>query len=133
MTTCFECDALATQDHHVIPRLHGGTRTVPLCDDCHGKVHGRCAMDVSTLTALALARKKAKGERIGPPPYGFQVAEDGIHLEEEPQEQRVLDVIQRLHAQGESIRAIARTLEKYAVPARGSKWHPTTVARILAR
>ncbi len=31
MTTCFECDSPAEQDHHVVPRVLGGQRTVPLC------------------------------------------------------------------------------------------------------
>lgn len=36
---CFECDAPATCEHHVVPRSYGGTRTVPLCDRCHSLVH----------------------------------------------------------------------------------------------
>ncbi len=39
--------------------------------------------------------------------------------------------ILRLREQGLSIRAIADTLNEKGLPARGKRWHPTTVARIL--
>ena len=42
MKECFECGATKDiQDHHVVPRLRGGTKTVPLCYSCHCKAHGR--------------------------------------------------------------------------------------------
>ncbi|MDD7913775.1 HNH endonuclease [Polaribacter ponticola] len=37
---CFECGEEATEDHHIIPRVYGGTKTIPLCSSCHMKVHG---------------------------------------------------------------------------------------------
>jgi hypothetical protein len=40
MENCFECGELATEDHHVIPQVMGGMKTVPLCSSCHMKVHG---------------------------------------------------------------------------------------------
>ncbi|HSX78328.1 MAG TPA: hypothetical protein VLQ80_07155 [Candidatus Saccharimonadia bacterium] len=40
-TKCFECNGEAHYNHHVIPRLAGGTKTVPLCALCHEKVHSR--------------------------------------------------------------------------------------------
>ncbi len=40
MNKCFECDNIATENHHVIPQSMGGKRTVPLCPKCHGLVHG---------------------------------------------------------------------------------------------
>lgn len=40
MKKCFECGEIATEDHHVIPRVMGGTKTIPLCTQCHMKVHG---------------------------------------------------------------------------------------------
>jgi len=71
--TCFECDSPGPlHQHHVIPRSRGGTRTVPLCEDCHGAVHGK-DLRTSALTRDALAAKKARGERTGQPPFGWQV------------------------------------------------------------
>ncbi len=40
MDKCFECGKQATENHHVIPKVLGGTKTVPLCTKCHMKVHG---------------------------------------------------------------------------------------------
>jgi len=40
MKDCFECGKEATEEHHVIPKSLGGTKTVPLCTKCHMKVHG---------------------------------------------------------------------------------------------
>jgi len=37
---CFECGNKATEQHHIIPRVYGGKRTIPLCSSCHMKVHG---------------------------------------------------------------------------------------------
>jgi hypothetical protein len=41
MTECFECGAPAAHQHPLIPRRLSGTKTVPLCEACHDKVHGR--------------------------------------------------------------------------------------------
>lgn len=37
---CFECGKTAEHEHHVIPECLGGTKTIPLCEECHSKVHG---------------------------------------------------------------------------------------------
>jgi len=34
MIACFECGKPAEHDHHVVPVVRGGTRTVPLCSEC---------------------------------------------------------------------------------------------------
>lgn len=36
---CFECGAPKEEMHHVVPKSKGGTKTIPLCVDCHGKAH----------------------------------------------------------------------------------------------
>lgn len=36
---CFECGKLAEHNHHVVPRVRGGTKTVSLCTECHSKAH----------------------------------------------------------------------------------------------
>ena len=36
---CFECGAPATEQHHIIPVVRGGIKTIPLCSACHAKVH----------------------------------------------------------------------------------------------
>ena len=42
MKKCFECGVTAElQEHHVVPRLRDGTKTVTLCYSCHMRAHGR--------------------------------------------------------------------------------------------
>ena len=84
-------------------------------------------------TRTALAVKARKGERVGQVPFGYRLAADGVHLAAEPREQRVIALVQDLRAEGLTIRAIAGRLNADNVPARGKRWHPTTVSRMLAR
>jgi hypothetical protein len=65
-TECFECDAPAVFNHHVIPKAIGGKRTVSLCAECHGKIHGRTfTMHHGALIQQGMARAKARGVRFG--------------------------------------------------------------------
>jgi DNA invertase Pin-like site-specific DNA recombinase len=81
-------------------------------------------------TRQALAVKRQRGERIGEVPYGSRLSEDGVRLEAEPAEVRVLELVRGLRAEGVSVAAIAERLNLDGVPARGTRWHPTTVARL---
>ncbi len=63
--TCVECGNEAHHDHHVVPKSKGGTFTVPLCTECHAKVHGRRAMACGELIKAGIARAKAEGKKIG--------------------------------------------------------------------
>lgn len=62
---CFECGELTTGRHHVVPVCLGGTKQIPLCKDCHKKVHK--SISLSDLVKAALLEKKKKGESLGPP------------------------------------------------------------------
>ena len=128
---CFECGENADVEHHVVPRSRGGKNTVPLCESCHGKAHGR-QMTTKALVVDALARKKAKGERTGGVPYGYKLSEDGVHLTEDPGEQIVLSMIRQMRAAGETLRFIAAELNWVGVPTKGGKpWKHSTVQSIL--
>lgn len=62
---CFECGAPATERHHIVPASLGGTKTVPLCEICHAKIHdvdGKRRTKIAELTKAALDAKKARGE-----------------------------------------------------------------------
>ena len=132
MLTCFECGAPADHQHHVVPRSKGGTKTVPLCAACHGKVHGH-ALGGRKLTKDALEAKKARGERTGSVPYGYTMAADGVHLEAVPEEQEVIAEARRLHGAGHSLRAIARELECRGFVSRtGKVFLAEQVKRLLA-
>tara|TARA_Y100000389_G_scaffold53691_1_gene49544 strand:+ start:862 stop:1236 length:375 start_codon:yes stop_codon:yes gene_type:complete len=63
---CFECGSIEKiQDHHIIPKVLGGTKTIPLCTPCHSKVHSK---DLTKFSRLArIGRKKAmdRGVKMG--------------------------------------------------------------------
>jgi site-specific DNA recombinase len=84
-------------------------------------------------TASAMAHMKSQGERVGAVPYGYRLGADGVHLEAEDSEQRMIGLVRAYRAEGLSIRAIAERLNLEAAPARGGRWHPTSVARLLAK
>lgn len=88
-------------------------------------------MRTSRLTSEALAAKKRRGELTGRPPYGTRVGEDGITLESEPHEVAAVETILELRADGMSYSGIARELNARGVPARGRRWYPMTVSRIV--
>jgi DNA invertase Pin-like site-specific DNA recombinase len=77
--------------------------------------------------------KRARGERVGKLTYGYRVGPDGRALEPHPEEQAVIRVMQTLRADGMSFKTIADELTTRGLPARGSRWHATSVRRILTR
>jgi hypothetical protein len=67
MKKCFECEAIEDlQEHHVVPRSRGGTKTVTLCHSCHLRAHGRDSKGLNhsrlTKEGIERARKKALAE-----------------------------------------------------------------------
>lgn len=87
---------------------------------------------VSERTRFALAHKKASGQRVGGVPYGFRLAEDGVHLIPEETEQRARTLALTLRTQGKAFRSIASDLAAAGFqPRSGRDWHPQTVANML--
>lgn len=83
-------------------------------------------------TRDALNHKRSRGERVGNIPFGARLASDGEHLEPEPLEQAGLAEIQRLRAEGMSMRTIAARLnERASRTRRGTPWRLESVARVL--
>lgn len=111
---CFECGKSSIHDHHVIPRLRGGKRTVPLCRTCHNNAHDR---------------------DVAPAPYGFDYGDDGLSLVESPQEYPGLMLMLSLFSDGLGYAAIARQLTALGVKTKynAKKWAGTTVRNILKR
>jgi DNA invertase Pin-like site-specific DNA recombinase len=87
----------------------------------------------SQRTKAALAVKRSRGERTGYVPLGHKLGADGVHLEVDEVEARALERILALRASGLTIRAIADRLNAEGVPARGERWHKTSVGVIVAR
>jgi DNA invertase Pin-like site-specific DNA recombinase len=76
---------------------------------------------VSERTTTALQHKKRKGERTGSVPLGKQLAEDGVHLVDEPEEQAAIEAARKLREQGLSLRGIAEALEHQGMLSRTKK------------
>ena len=86
---------------------------------------------ISERTTTAMQHKKSQGERVGSIPYGFTLSDDGVNLEPNKTEQKILSTVQQLRAEGLTFRAIADKLEKRGFKPRGEKWHPQTVSNIV--
>jgi len=131
---CWSCDLPAEHHHHVVPRILGGTRTIPLCAICHGKAHGVAGFrNIGSLTKAALDLMRIRGERVGSIPYGSQLAADGRTLEANATELRAVDLARQLRAEGLSLRAIgARLTAAGCAPRGGNAWNPNTVSRLAA-
>ena len=125
---CFECDAPADHEHHVVPRVFGGTRTVPLCHICHGKAHGRARgfRDTAGLTRAALRVKRARGEVSNHAPYGYRAEAGRLVIDES--EQAVIARVREARARGLTIRAIVAELAAAGIVSR--KGRPLTASAV---
>jgi DNA invertase Pin-like site-specific DNA recombinase len=83
-------------------------------------------------TRDALSHKRKRGERVGNIPFGSKLADDGQHLEPDPDEQTTLNEIRSLRKRGTTMRDIATTLDQRAYQTRrGTPWRLESVARVL--
>lgn len=65
---CFECGCDGEiHNHHVVPKILGGAKTVPLCTTCHGKIHGVDFLNHKELTRQGLVNAKKRGVKLGSP------------------------------------------------------------------
>ncbi len=91
---------------------------------------------IAERTSAALAHKRRKGEKTGgDAPLGFKAAKrQGVAvLKPDPKEGRAVERMRALRDSGGTIRGIASQLDAEGFKPRGARWHPTTVARALAR
>jgi len=131
--TCFECGDVALHEHHVVPRSRGGTKTVPLCEACHGLAHHRDGnMSTKALTKEALKRRKERlGWKGGAPPWGYRRA-GSIHVVWCESEQATTVRAEEMRRSGMSFRAITKALEREGHTGRSGKPLTTTsVVRLL--
>jgi len=120
VNSCFECGGEAHHDHHVVPRSRGGTKTVPLCEDCHGKAHER-RMNTRALVRDALQSRKERGMRTGGIPRGYAVGHDSKTLVEDDREQLLISKVLAFRAAGMTLRGIAEVLEEQGYKTRKGK------------
>jgi site-specific DNA recombinase len=82
-------------------------------------------------TRDALSHKRRNGERVGNLPYGYRLAEDGLHVEADTAEQAVMARVGELRAD-HTLRQIAvRLNEQGWRTRRGSAWRLESVARVV--
>jgi DNA invertase Pin-like site-specific DNA recombinase len=87
---------------------------------------------IAERTRAALAYKKKQGQRVGGIPFGYDLAADGIHLEENAREQEVIAIIQGLRSEGLSVRKIAEELNRLGHRTKkGCSWSYNQVHRTL--
>jgi len=86
-------------------------------------------------TALAMAHKASRGEFCGgQAPYGMRVADDGVTLEADEAEQRVIRAVHEAAGRGLSVRAIAAELAAAGIVSRtGKPLGKSAVHTILTR
>ena len=132
MTQCFECgEVRGLHNHHVVPRSLGGTKTIPLCERCHGLVHEK-DLRIGALTSRAMRKRLDAGQYIGGhAPYGFQNV-NGL-LVEVPHELDAIRQARELRARPMTLRAVAAELESRGILSRAGKpFTPSTVQVMVA-
>lgn len=66
MKKCFECESVfLIHEHHVIPKVLGGIKTIPLCSQCHSKIHNKNIYKMSHLSKIGMAKAKKNGIIFG--------------------------------------------------------------------
>lgn len=87
---------------------------------------------ISARTKSALAAKKARHERTGSVPYGRALADDGVHLIDDPKEQEIIRQAQEYHAAGLSLRGISARLASQGLYSRNGKpFHSQQIRSML--
>ena len=91
---------------------------------------------ISERTLMGMGQKRARRERISRKiPYGFTLADDGVSLVEQPEEQTVLGLVNDLRRAGLTLRGIAAELTQRGIATKegGTSWKHTTIARLVSR
>lgn len=146
MKKCFECETTKDlQEHHVVPRLRGGTKTVTLCYQCHMKAHGRSGkgQDHRQLTKQGMERALEKRREVDPDfrwgrkTFTKEDIEKMTKQRKERADKRALrwkPMITKLYNELGSYNKVANELNKQGIKTeRGKRWHATTVRDIWLR
>jgi site-specific DNA recombinase len=88
---------------------------------------------ISERTKLGLRHKKAKGERVGKVPFGYDLASDGIQLMKNDLEQSIIVAMKDLRHEGATLQSICNDLKELGVLTKSGKseWTPSTVKHII--
>lgn len=110
---CFECDGLSHHEHHVVPRVFGGTQTVSLCNKCHSLVHGISIkghknIEHSLLVKEGQKKAKEKGILCGRQRRSSEIIEEIFNLRKQGKLLKEIYEITRV-----SVPSISRYLNGY--------------------
>jgi hypothetical protein len=143
MNKCFECGEPAQANHHVVPKILGGTKTIPLCLECHGKVHDKnlTSMKKLSIDTVKLWGPIRAGRRMagGAVPYGFDLIKThgyrGGTLVENEDEQKLIKIIIGWKNDGCTYQWIVNRLNEEKIPSKTGKgpWCMTSLFRICKR
>jgi len=84
---------------------------------------------IKSRTRAALAVKRSRGVAVGQVPYGYALAADGVHLEENPAEQAIIEQIRTMRAAGLSLRAVTAECERRGLLSRAAR--PFSLTQIV--
>jgi DNA invertase Pin-like site-specific DNA recombinase len=85
-------------------------------------------------TRAAMQAAKARGQRVGGIPFGYQLADDGVHLIPHDEERAVLAEIHHLRVRGYALVSIAEVLNARGLRNRqGRLWQGSFIAQLLDR
>lgn len=77
--------------------------------------------------------KKSQSCRVGSIPYGYRLAEDETHLEQDPPEQQVISEAKRLKESGLTLREVSKELKAQGYLNRtGKQFFPAQISRMTA-
>lgn len=83
-------------------------------------------------TRDAMNHKRANGERVGTVPFGWRLAPDGVHLQENPPEQEIVSMARELYGVGYMLCEVTEELNRQGLRTRrGTPWRYQYVARVL--
>lgn len=117
-----------------IHALNGSNEATPEGALMNTLMDGFAAYEVAVIrarTKAALCAKKARGERMGKIPFGFQADDDGVHLVPCEREQGILRMIADFRNDGYSLQRIANALNNKSLFNRqGNPWNPVLLHTI---
>ena len=101
-TRCFECGSdTSIHFHHIVPKILGGTKTIPLCIQCHGKVHNNDFTSFQTLARIGLKKYVERGGKLGRKHNSNETIETFIS---KPKIKRIISLLN----EGKSVRQIIK-------------------------
>ncbi|RYB01435.1 HNH endonuclease [Lichenibacterium ramalinae] len=128
---CGERDPEKLEHHHLVPRSAGGedadSNLITLCHVCHGRAHGFQRANLRALTRNGIAKRKARGEKVGRPENFVEGRARGVATNKATADafaSNVLPIVREIQASGKTtLQAIANALNARKVAtARGGEW-----------